>query len=410
MEANIIELANGLRVIHKHIPYTRTVHCGYVINTGSRDDQREENGMAHFIEHMVFKGTYRRTYYDILNYLDSLGGDLNAYTSKEKTCLYASLSATYFERAVDLLTDITFFSTFPKEEIEKERSVISEEIDMYRDTPDEAIFEDFDELVFPDHELGSPILGTKESINQFTQHKVIQHLRSRYTADNVIFSIVGNVSKAEVDRVIEKYLRPLKISSGSIPRNQPTTVPIHKQQIPIATQQAHEIIGGRAFGIKQESHLPFWLLNNFLGGPAMNSLLNLNIREQYGLTYNISSFYTPYQDSGIWGIYYACEPKNLLRVREMVWDELRSLANEAFDPVRLSQAKRQMVGQLTLSYENLLTQMISMAKDLLDYGRIIPFSEIVDEIEQITASGILTSAQIAWGSGELTQITYKKVG
>ncbi len=408
MEANIIELANGLRVIYKYIPYTRTVHCGYVINTGGRDDQGEETGMAHFIEHMVFKGTYRRTYYDILNYLDSLGGDLNAYTTKEKTCLFASLSAEFFERATDLLTDITFFSTFPLEEIEKEQGVISEEIDMYRDTPDEAIFEDFDELVFPGHGLGEPILGTKDSIRRFTQPKVVRHIRNQYTRENVVFSIVGNVSRSEVDWVIDKYIKPLEIPTGNPQRTSPNGFNTAWEQIEIPTHQAHEILGGRAFGIHSKSYLPFQLLNNFLGGPAMNSILNLNIREQYGLTYNISSFYNPFQDSGIWGIYYACEPGNLNQIRELVFKELNELAREAFDPVRLSQAKRQMTGQLTLSHENLLTQMLTMAKDLLDHGRIISFAEVIDNINQIASSEILEAAQQAWETPGLTQITYQK--
>ncbi len=408
MEANIIELGNGLRIIHKYIPYTRTVHCGYIINSGGRDDQGDETGMAHFIEHMVFKGTYRRTYYDILNYLDSLGGDLNAYTTKEKTCLFASLSAEYFERATDLLTDITFFSTFPLEEMEKEQGVIAEEIDMYRDTPDEAIFEDFDELLFPGHALGKPILGTKDSIKKFTQPKVVRHLRRQYIRNNVVFSIVGNVSRSEVDRVIEKYLKPLEIPLGNAARNKPTDISATTQAVEIPTQQAHEIMGVRAMGIHDKNYLPFQLLNNFLGGPAMNSILNLNIREQYGLTYNITSFYNPFQDSGIWGVYYACEPKNLGRIRELVLKELDELANEAFDPVRLSQAKRQMTGQLTLSHENLLTQMLTMAKDLLDFDRVIPFGEIIDNINQISSSDVLEAAQQTWGSQSLTQITYQK--
>ncbi|MEM6631979.1 MAG: pitrilysin family protein [Bacteroidota bacterium] len=408
MKPRIIELSNGLRIVHKYIPYTRTVHCGYIINTGSRDDKREEIGMAHFIEHMVFKGTVRRSNLDILNYLDSLGGDLNAYTTKEKTCLYASLSAEHFERAIDLLTDITFFSTFPVEEIGKEQDVIAEEIDMYRDAPDEAIFEDFDEKVFPGHDLGSPILGTKESIRAFTQEKVRSHIGFSYTANNIVCSIVGNVTEKQVDQAINKYVRILNLPDSHLSRNAPGGQTEQVSMVPISTQQAHEIIGGRAFARGSEEHLSFFLFNNYMGGPAMNSRLNLNIRERYGLTYSINSFFNPFHDSGIWGIYYACEPKNLKRVRDLVIQEYQDAIKEGFDPVRLAQCKRQLIGQMTLSYENLLTQMLGMGKDLLDYGRIISFSEFTGQIEALTEQQVIGTAHKAWKGEELTRITYQK--
>ena len=408
MKPRIIELPNGLRIVHKYIPYTRTVHCGYVINTGSRDDKREEIGMAHFIEHMVFKGTIRRSNLEILNYLDSLGGDLNAYTTKEKTCLYASLSAEHFERAIDLLTDITFFSTFPVEEMGKEQDVIAEEIDMYRDAPDEAIFEDFDEKIFPDHSLGSPILGTKESIRAFTQEKVKSHIGFSYTANNIVCSIVGNVTERQVEEAVGKYLSNLNLPSSQISRKAPENQPEGVSLVPISTQQAHEILGGRAFARGSEEHLPFFLFNNYMGGPAMNSRLNLNIRERFGLTYSISSFVNPFHDSGIWGVYYACEPKNLKQVRDLVMREYEDVLAEGFDPVRLQQVKRQLIGQMTLSYENLLTQMLALGKDLLDYGRIISFSEFTSQIEALTEARILGAAQNAWNESKLTRITYQK--
>lgn len=407
MEAIVFELPNGLRVIYKYIPYTRIVHCGYVINSGSRDDNEKETGMAHFIEHMVFKGTEKRDYFEILNYLDSLGGDLNAYTTKEKTCLYASLRSEYFDRAVDLLTDITFYSTFPSKEVSKEKEVISEEIDMYREAPDEAIFEDFDEMVYPQHSLGHPILGTKESVKSFTRQKTKAHIQHTYTAENIVFSIVGNVSAAEVQEAIDRYLRPQLMIAGNIQRRAPEIAPEKERIVSIPTQQTHEILGGRAYSLNDPRHVPFLLLNNMLGGPAMNSLLNLNVREKYGLTYSINSFYTPFVDSGIWGIYYACEPKNLGRIRQLVRKELRNLVKNPWDEIQLSQAKRQLIGQMTLSYESLLNQMLGMAKDLLDYGRIIEFNEIVDNVESIQALQLAEVANELF-KGELAKITYQK--
>ena len=408
MKPRIFELDNGLKIVHKYIPYTRTVHCGYIVNTGSRDDKLEEIGMAHFIEHMVFKGTVRRNNLDILNYLDSLGGDLNAYTTKEKTCLYASISAEYFERAIDLLTDITFFSTFPKKEILKEQDVIAEEIDMYRDAPDEAIFEDFDDKIFPEHSLGKPILGTKDSIRSFTQEQLVRHLKQGYTAGNMVCSIVGNVTEERVHQAITKFMAPLKLGPSSLSRQAPTTDTVPSLAVEIGTQQAHEIIGGRAFARGSDEHLPFFLFSNYMGGPAMNSRLNLNIREKYGLTYSISSFFSPFHDSGLWGIYYACEPKNLTRVRDLVFHEYESILKEGFDPIRLKQTKRQLIGQMALNYENLLTQMLGMGKDLLDHQRIVSFSEFSDKVEGLTGEEIIHSAQVAWTGAPLTQITYKK--
>lgn len=408
MEVNVMELPNGLRVIHKFIPYTRTVHCGYVINSGSRDDREGESGMAHFIEHMVFKGTRSRNNFDILNYLDSLGGDLDAYTTKEKTSIYASLCSEHFERATDLLTDITFHATFPESEIPKEKEVIREEIDMYRDAADEAIFEDFDEQIFPSHALGLPILGTKTSVKSLTRDRLKAHLRSHFTQGNVVYSIVGNVSTEEVQRVVDRYLRPLELPVGQARRQAPPPFSEPYREVPASTQQAHQISGGRAFGIHSSLNHAFFLLNNYLGGPAMNSRLNLHIREKYGLSYSIHSFFTSYVDSGMWGVYFGCEPKNVNRIHDLVEKELKDLRDHSLGVIQVAQAKRQCIGQLTLGYENLLTQMLGMAKDLLDYDRIIPFNEYIELIDKITAQEILEAANQAFDPGGLAHIVYKK--
>lgn len=407
MEVKTYELANGLRVIFKHVPYTRTVHCGYIINSGSRDDRQGEMGMAHFIEHMIFKGTAKRKTFHILNYLESVGGDVNAYTTKEKTCLYASMVSEYFDRATELLTDITFNSTFPEKEIVKEKQVISEEIDMYRNTPDEAIFEDFDELMFPSHTLGHPILGTKASIHHFTKERVRSHLNESFVRDHVVYSIVGNVTEKEVERVIQKYLSPIQLPVGKPHRLAPNLNPNEDQEVTIVTDQNHVLLGGRAYAMRQDQYVPFLVLNNLLGGPAMNSKLNLNIREKYGLTYSIHSFYTPYVDTGMWGIYYACEPRNMERIRRLVGRELRQFWEKPLGVIRLSQAKKQLVGQMTLGYENLLNQMLGMAKDMLDFGTITPFGAYVAAIEQVTAKEIQDTAAELFREQPIYTLLYK---
>ena len=410
MESRIIELPNGLRIIYQYVSWTRAVHCGYVINSGSRDDMHGEMGMAHFIEHMIFKGTVKRKTFHILNYLESVGGDLNAYTTREKTCLYASMVAEHFERAVELLTDIAFNSTFPEKEIIKEKQVIAEEIDMYRNVPDEAIFEDFDEMIFPDHSLGHPILGTKSSINGFTRNLVKQRISRSFTRDQIVLSIVGNVSEKEVRRIIQKYLSHLELPSGNHQRLKPGTNLLDNKIVPIDQEQAHEIIGGRSYPLRKELYVPFLLLNNILGGPAMNSRLNLNIREKHGLTYSIHSFYTPYVDSGIWGVYFACESRNMKRIRRLIFKELKSFQNKPLGNISLNQAKKQLTGQLILSHENLLTQMLSTAADLLDFGSLTPFASYIESIEAVTAAQIQEAARQIFKEEELTTITYKEVG
>jgi predicted Zn-dependent peptidase len=406
MEPNLIELPNGLRVIHQYIPYTRTVHCGYVINAGSRDDLYGEIGMAHFIEHMIFKGTARRKTFHVLNYLESVGGDVNAYTTKEKTCLYASMMAEHFERATELLTDITFHSIFPQKEIVKEKQVIAEEIDMYRNMPDEAIFEDFDELIFPQHSLGHPILGTKDSISTFTQDQVRAHLQRCFVEGQVVYSVVGNVSEKELRRVIDKYLRPLDLPQGSPRRIAPDQARVVDFKHNMEQDQAHEIIGGRAYAMQHPQHAPLMVLSNLLGGPAMNSRLNLNIREKHGLSYQISAFYVPFLDSGIWGIYYACESRNLGRIRRLVDKELAALQKQPLGSVRLSQAKKQLTGQMVLEYENLLNQMLGMAKDLLDYDYIVSFNQLLEEIEAVSASQIQAVARDLFPEERRSRATY----
>ncbi|MEM6262851.1 MAG: pitrilysin family protein [Bacteroidota bacterium] len=406
LDHKLIQLPNGLQVIYKAVPYTQTVHCGYVINAGGRDDTEQHMGLAHFIEHMVFKGTHKRKTYHILNYLESVGGELNAYTGKEKTCFYASLPATYLERGMELLTDITFHSIFPEKEIGKEQQVVAEEIDMYRGVPDEAIFEDFDQQVFPGHGLGFPILGSKTSIQQFKRPQLQQYLQQHYTQGQVIFTIIGNVNPTKVERLVEKYLAPQVLPESNLSRFSPPTFSATQKEASTPGGQAHEIIGGRAPALRTPHYLPFLLLNNLLGGPSMNSRLNLNIRERHGLTYNIHSFQTSYLDDGIWGVYYACDERNLKRIRRMVEKELLSLCNRPLGSLRLHQVKKQLIGQFTMSHENLLGQAIALAKDLLDFDEIHNFEQQVAGIEAVTAAEIMEAANIFCHPHNQSRCTY----
>ncbi|MFK7971352.1 MAG: M16 family metallopeptidase [Bacteroidia bacterium] len=403
---NLIELPNGIRVLHLYIPYTRAAHCAYVFDAGSRDDPDDREGLAHFLEHMIFKGTERRKTFHVLNYLESVGGEINAYTTKEKTCIYASLAAEHAERAVDLLTDIAFHATFPEKEIVKERQVISEEIDLYRDAPDEAIFEDFDVQLFPDHPLGAPILGSKDSISNIGQDDLNQYVGSRFTQGKVMFAIAGNVTEKQMTRLVDKYIRPQELPSGSLVRNKPGLYKPSIIESTIPGQQAHELMGGRAFHMRHEQYHAFLLLINMLGGPAMNSRLNLNIREKFGLTYSINSFYAPYLDSGIWGVYYACEQKNLKRVRRLVDKELNRLVDKPLGSLQLHQVKKQLIGQLILSHENPLNQLLSASKDLLDFGVFQNFHDQLGKLEQVTVAQIQEAARLIFDQDIRSRNTY----
>lgn len=404
--ARIVELPNGLHIIHKYVPFAQTVHCGFIIDAGSRDDLPEESGMAHFIEHMVFKGTRRRKTFHVLNYLESVGGEMNAYTTKEKTCVYAALAAPFAERAVELLSDIVFESVFPEKEIPKERQVIADEIDMYRDMPDEAIVEDFDLMIFPDHALGRPILGTKDSLNHISQAAILQFIQRHYTRGKVAFSMVGNISEREMDRLAAKYLSSQVLGEPVAHRTAPPAAMRMEQETQISTTQAHEILGGRAYALNHERHYAFQLLNNLLGGPAMNSRLNLNIRERFGLTYSINTFYTPYIDSGLWGVYYSCDDANLQRIRRLVLRELRELREKPLGQISLQQVKNQLAGQIILGNESLSNQMLGMAKDVLDFGEIIPFTEHLRAIETVTAADIQACCEELFDEKQLSRITY----
>lgn len=406
MSEKIIELENGLRIAYKYAPHTRSVHCGYVIDVGGRDDFEDAAGISHFIEHLVFKGTNKRKTFHILNYIESVGGDLNAYTTKEKTCIYASLSAEHFERAVDVLTDIVFFSTFPEKEITKERQVILEEIDMYRDAPDEAIFEDFDTLVFPNHRLGIPILGTKESLQIIDKAKIEAFRKAFYTQERIVFSVAGNITEKQLLKLADKYLKNLPLFSGNPPRTSPQTWQVQHQTAEIATHQAHEIIGGRAIDMKHDGYAGFSMLINWLGGSAMNSRLNLNIREKYGWAYNISSFYAPFLDTGLWGIYYACDIANLKKIRNKVLKELEEVSKKEMGKLQFSQIQKQIIGQLILGNENLVNQMLGMGKELLDFGKLIDFESYIKRIEKVNSAEFQAIAKQHFGAENTGILTY----
>lgn len=405
-EHELIELPNGIRIIHKQITNTRIAHVGIMLDIGSRDEAPEEQGLAHFWEHMAFKGTKKRRAFHIINRLDSLGGELNAYTTREKICFYASLLDNHLDKAVELLADITFNSTFPQKEIEKERMVILEEMAMYRDTPEDAIQDDFDEQVFHGHPLGKNILGTPATVGSFQQEDFKHFLQRNLNTEKIILSSVGNYSIKKLRRLVEKHIQQVEHKNHTPQRNffgkyQPSIETVKK---PIT--QAHVAIGSTSYSLKDPNRIPFFLLVNILGGPSMNSRLNLSLREKHGFVYGIDANYTPYFETGSFGIYFATDPKNLKKSLKLVQKELDLLKKRPLGNLQLHKAKQQLKGQLAMSEENNNAMMLMMAKSMLDLNKIPDINDIFEQIDATTGEQLMELARANFAMENMCQLTY----
>lgn len=352
IQPQIREFPNGLKTIFLPNPGSQAVYVAVLVNTGTRDEPAALNGVSHFIEHMVFKGTQKRKAFHILNRLDSVGGEVNAYTTKEQTCYYASVARHHAERAVELLADILLHPVFPEGEMEKEKNVIGEEIDMYQDYPEETIIEDFEAALFPDQALGKPILGTRESLSKLTRTRVAAHCRSWYRADTLSLGICGDIPESEAFGLAEKYFGELdgKKSPEHIPAK-PFRGKFH-HSVRKSVQQSHVIMGHRAPSRNTSEQWALQVLTNILGGPAMNSRLNLSIREKHGLVYQINSLYTAFEDTGYVGIYFSSEEKKRLRVMQLVQEELHRFCQKGITRDALDKALRQFTGNVLLQHDN----------------------------------------------------------
>lgn len=383
---------NDIKLIFQHND-SFIGHSAILINAGTRDESRDKEGLAHFIEHVLFKGTTKRKSIHILNRLEVVGGELNAYTTKEETCIHASYLNEYFERGIELMIDIVFNSVFPNKEIAKEQEVVIDEIRTYLDTPSEQIYDDFESQVFAKHPLGSHVLGTVESVTSFTQKDILNFTKQNYTTNNMVISVVGNYDFNTVVNVIEKHLNQIKKSTSSTQRKtfnsyKPTEVVLKKN-----TEQAHFIMGGKAYSFKDNKRIKLVLLNNILGGPGMNSRLNLSIREKYGYTYNIESNYNAYSDIGIFSLYLATEKKLLDKTIRLAKIELDKLCQKPISSLQLKQYKQQLLGQIALAQENKASVMIGLGRSLLNHGKVDTLQQIQHKIDAITASQLLDVAQ-----------------
>lgn len=385
-------LANGTRLVYLKVP-SQVAHLGFFFAAGSRHEGPNQIGLAHFLEHCLFKGTQKRNALHILSRIDAVGGELNAYTAKEEMCLYASFSKEHTQRAIDLLSDISINSTFPEKEIEKEKEVILDEINSYLDSPSDKIFDDFDAKLFENHPLGQNILGTKESVSSFTQQDLQQYVQQYFTADNLVVSFVGNVPLARLKAALETALSQMPLTAErSVPQPFTFTMPFN-EVVKEANYQAHAVLGGLAPSYHDDERVAMSLLINILGGPALNSRLNLSVRERYGYAYSIEANYHTFADTGYWQIYFGSEPKNVNKTLALIDKELDKLREKTLSASQLLQAKRQYKGHLALGMDVNSGLMQGLGKSMLAFGQIDTIAEMHQAIDKITSQEIQALAQ-----------------
>jgi predicted Zn-dependent peptidase len=405
-EYELHTLPNGIRVAHQQITHTKVVHCGFILDIGSRDERPEQHGLAHFWEHMAFKGTKKRRAYHILNRLEAVGGELNAYTTKEKICFYASLLDRHFETALELLTDITFDSIFPEKQIERERNVILEEMAMYYDSPEDAIQDDFDQVIFGEHPLGKNILGSRDSIRTFHRADFQQFLAEHMNTSKLVFCCVGNLPMKQVVKLTEKYLSNIPALHGPGHRLPFKTYVPQQKTVQRPLTQAQCAIGRTAFPVQDRRSLPFFMLTNLLGGPGMNSRLNLALREKHGLVYSADAEYQSYTDTGFFAIYFGTEPGQLSRAIGYVMKELKTLREKPLGKLQLHRLKEQLMGQLAMSSENNQSLMLAIGRSLLEERELESLDTIYEKINAVQASDLQEIAQEMFREEELSTLAY----
>jgi predicted Zn-dependent peptidase len=399
-------LDNGIRLVHMQIPGI-VAHCGLVINTGSRDESPPEHGMAHFIEHMVFKGTKKRKAYHILSRLEDVGGELNAYTTKEETAIYASFMREDYERTVEIISDIAFNSVFPAKEIEKEKDVVIEEINSYLDSPAELIFDDFEEMIFGEQPISHNILGEAATVKSFTQKKVTDFFSRNYSTYRMVFCSVGSISEQQIIRLFRKHFEAVPAKKREPAHASEWIYKPSTLTKKMDTYQTHCIIGNIAYNLKSEKRLGMFLLNNILGGQGLNSRLNLSLREKNGLAYNVESNYNPYCDTGAFTIYFGTDDHNLNKSISIALSELEKLRTVSLGSIQLSKARNQIKGYLARGYENHESLMLSLGKSLLVFGKIETLEETCRKMDNVTASDLLNTANEIFEPGRLSTLIYR---
>ncbi len=409
MDYNTVTLDNGLRIIHLQ-SQSPVVYCGYEVCAGTRDEAHGEEGMAHFCEHVTFKGTTRRTAMQILNRLESVGGELNAFTNKEDTVYYSAILKENFARAVDLLTDIVFDSTYPQQEIDKEVEVICDEIESYNDSPAELIYDDFENAVFQGHPLGHNILGTAQTLRTYTTGDALRFVRRYYKPENAVFFVSGDVPFARVESLLRKATShfpaatPLVDIAPGAPLPQYVAQTIRHDR---GTHQAHVMVGNRAYSVHDSRRMPLYLLNNILGGPGMNARLNISLRERNALVYTVESSMVCYSDTGLWCTYFGCDPKDVKRCLHLVRREMDRVMERPLTDTQLKAAKRQIKGQIGVACDNRESFALDFGKTFLHYGWRKDVARLMADIDRITADEIQQAAREVFAPESLTTLIYE---
>ena len=413
MKYNTYTLDNGLRIIH--LPSdSQVVYCGYQINAGTRNEEPGEEGLAHFCEHVTFKGTERRKAWHILNCLESVGGDLNAYTNKEGTVYYSAILKEHIARAVDLLSDIVFHSVYPQAEIDKEVEVICDEIESYNDSPAELIYDEFENILFKGSPLGHNILGTAEQVRAFKTEDALRFTQKLYRPDNAIFFAYGDIDFKKLVRLLQRALADdesvVNLAEEKLPKNYPSvgdgiagqTIVMQKN-----THQAHVMIGTRAYDVNDDHRMPLYLLNNMLGGPGMNAKLNLALREHNGLVYTVESTMVSYGDTGTWSIYFGCDEHDVKRCLRLVRKELDKFMQKPLSDAQLKAAKKQIKGQIGVACDNRENFALDFGKSFLHYGWEKNVDRLYEQVDEITAAQIQAVAQELFDKDRLTTLIFK---
>lgn len=398
-------LKNGIRIVHRYTD-AYVAHCGIIINTGSRDDD-STLGMAHFLEHVLFKGTQKRRTFNILSHLENVGGELNAFTSKEDTFVYASFINAYYERSIDIISDIIFNSTFPEKEIKKEKEVVVDEINSYKDSPSELIFDDFEDLIFTKHNLGNNILGTPQHIKTFNKQLISQFVSQKYNTDQMVFCSYGKIAFEQLKKLTDKYLAPIPANFRNyqrIPVNgySPRHIHVNKK-----TFQTHCIIGNRSYSHFDDKKNAMILLSNILGGPGLNSRLNLAIREKYGFCYSVEASYTSYTDTGVFSIYAGTDKDYVDKTIDLIYKQLKLLREQKLGVLQLKRAKQQLIGQIAISNDVNNNEFLSMGKSFLYFNKIDTIDEVNTKVENITATQLLEVANEMFIPETMSSLIYK---
>ena len=407
MDYEVHAFDNGIRLIYKQVQATNIAHCGMIIDAGSRDEDPGEEGLAHFIEHMLFKGTNKRKSFHVLSRLEVVGGELNAYTTKERTAIFTTIVDEFTERAVELMADVAFNSNFPLKEMEKEKKVVIEEIAMYKDTPEENIMDEFQELIYPNHPLGVNILGSKKSVKAFKQKDLFNFQKKNYSTDRMVFAFVGKLPLKKVVRICAKYFEKIE----------PNIVPQRRRAYEGSTQfnlvkkkshvQGHCVMGAPAYSLHDDNKIALMLLTNLLGGPGMNSRLNLAIREKYGFAYQIDAGYSAYSDTGLFNIYVGTDKNNINRSVELIHKELKKLREQKLGRVQLHQARTQFSGQISMAEESRTSLMLTLGQSLLEYGKVDSLEEILRKVNAVDEHKLMEVANEILSEEKLSYLIYQ---